>query len=389
MTRNYTLFAGMLLIVSSMSAMNNPYTVIGLKNLGASCYINAALQVAYAMTNVTQNIDLIDEKDQDGLVAEYADLTTQIKKNGVKCIEPSSFVGVMEHELKDRPGRQGDANEALRKLLESAADIKDVGNLYTTSLISRVYDDKSMDYMSEPRKEEHVALNLKVDPNSPTLEQCLENYFFKPSTERARVDEILVECDRRKRLEESQNYLVLSLDREEHSNDTTKTKYDRIDNPISFPLKDLSLKKYMVSQNNDKGTYELIGVIMHGGNGTGGHYTSFVKSGNQWIFCNDSVVTPVSQEDVEAIANRGYAKNKNMVATTFVYELSLARADYPAARELAPNSMFSTRPVKQVSTTPIKSSSTNTFVRTNRYQPQPRPKKKIVYTSRNRYIKRK
>ena len=54
---------------------------------------------------------------------------------------------------------------------------------------------------------------------------------------------------------------------------------------------------------NEK-TYELIGIIVHSGGATGGHYTVFVKDGTEWFWLNDSIHRKSSEREIEKIFTR-------------------------------------------------------------------------------------
>lgn len=98
----------------------------------------------------------------------------------------------------------------------------------------------------------------------------------------------------------------------------------RLENPTPFPLVGLNLGNYCESENPDAAQYELLGVIMHSGSGTGGHYVAYTRgivAGKlRWFLCNDKVVTPISDLDMTRIALRGYGSHKGFLPTTFLYK---------------------------------------------------------------------
>ena len=346
----------LLFVAANVAAMNEPYDVKGLDNIGNSCFINSAVQVMYGMTDLTNTILSLDDGIyKDGsLAAAYGNLIKEIKTKKTEEIDPTLFDILTWLELPDLAGRQCDAHEVIIKLLECLSRKSIIGPLYTQKLtdsISHFYTVASvstlynvpLNYVSGPRRESTQTLELKVPPSSQTLNQCLAAHF-QPSTELYTVNGNRVECARQKYLKETQNYLIISLDRLLHfTNSEGNPEFLRIGNPISFPLYNLQLKHYFGDQQDDKGPYELIGVIMHSsGNGTGnsGHFTSFVKSGNQWHFCNDKTITPINEEDLYSVTQRGYGDNKQMVATTLVYELGSARPQYPAAKRQPTHTTF-------------------------------------------------
>ena len=75
-----------------------------------------------------------------------------------------------------------------------------------------------------------------------------------------------------------------------------------------------------------RGTYDLILVIMHRGNGTGGHsilHMCVKATGN---LCNDEQITRITDQQMEQIAGRGYGIDQQTIPVLFVYERSEAVA---------------------------------------------------------------
>ncbi|KAI0036203.1 hypothetical protein K488DRAFT_76118 [Vararia minispora EC-137] len=92
---------------------------------------------------------------------------------------------------------------------------------------------------------------------------------------------------------------------------------DKLDKLVEFPLKGLDLTNYMpmplppgadrgqdVVATDDPRTqmppyrYDLYGVTNHFGSLSSGHYTAFVASRGQWLYCDDSRVAPSDAKDV-------------------------------------------------------------------------------------------
>ena len=75
---------------------------------------------------------------------------------------------------------------------------------------------------------------------------------------------------------------------------------------------------------------------MHSGSANCGHYTAYVKLGNQWYYCNDEKIVPINEDEVIKLAERGYGVNNNTLPTTLVYERTKTRAHYPEVRIIQP-----------------------------------------------------
>ena len=48
-----------------------------------------------------------------------------------------------------------------------------------------------------------------------------------------------------------------------------------------------------------------------------GHYTAYIRYGDQWYFADDSVITPITPQEMEKIAQQGYGTNQSHTVTTF------------------------------------------------------------------------
>ncbi|WOO79490.1 Ubiquitin carboxyl-terminal hydrolase 4 [Vanrija pseudolonga] len=87
--------------------------------------------------------------------------------------------------------------------------------------------------------------------------------------------------------------------------------WNKSETPVIFPLTNLDLSRY-VPVRQPTGTedlddprtqigpfkYDLYGVSNHMGTLSSGHYTAFVRSSDQWMFCEDSRVQPAREVDV-------------------------------------------------------------------------------------------
>ncbi len=330
---------------------NKVYIPKGLVNHRNACFINASLQALHA------SIDFASLALEHGyyhkrgsLSALLRECATQLRMTQSPSVHPAELhtsiythLGMGEHE-------QGDANECLATLLNhiTETDINDEYKQYRhkykgtqtqtmrTELSELFYvhirhlriDPQNDAFIGTKAPEQTIGLSLEVRPRDKNLSDCLNRYFQSQSEYFRSDPDTLIEGANRRFLEETQNYLFIMLDRKEGHRGQVGISYLKEDAYISFPLKKLDLSPYFLLREKNKGPYELIAVIMHCGNADGGHYTTYSKLGNQWYFCDDAAVTPVSEESITRISQQGSTENGS-VATTFVYELSSARPTYP------------------------------------------------------------
>jgi ubiquitin C-terminal hydrolase len=82
---------------------------------------------------------------------------------------------------------------------------------------------------------------------------------------------------------------------------------------IDFPIDTLDLSPFVSGYKPKSFVYELYGICNHIGNVHGGHYTAFVKRGEQWIHFNDTSVSiiPNIQELITPMAYCLFYRKKN------------------------------------------------------------------------------
>ena len=298
--------------------------------------MNAALQVLYAMEDITALVRTKGKMYKKGsLAAAYKNLVPQLTHRK-RAVHPKTLCTKGWKQLTMKPGTQGDAQEFLGEMLNCLSD-KDIlwstaknaatpvslKKLYTIPVASRLLEVSSSTHM--PRKEPTSYLTLPVHTGDTTLEQCIAGYFA-PELEKVRDPKTdkLVDTPRKRFLEGTPQYLILALNRTtyQYNQKTKQVHLTRHSNPLSFPLEGLSLKNYFEDTSKDQGPYELIGIIMHGGSATGGHYTSYVKAGNLWYYCNDTHIQSITQNQMHALAQRDCRTSSRTVPTTFVYKRS-------------------------------------------------------------------
>ncbi len=388
-----------------------------LKNIGSNCFMNAALQAVYAMQDITyllnqQNKDSVYKKDS--LAEAYTDLLPHFMHSDTDDdeIDPSTFCFRGWHQLNDDPCDQADANELLRELLECITykDVKDtkwplfarhdepndsdlaqypeelktdLAQLFYVFSESKAYADLGEVGFFESDKEVQYSpcLSLKVLPESRNINECLQS-FSQPSFDAVAIEGLgPVDGERHTFLQRTGRYVICSLDRKNFIRRTrgqAVPTFTRHENPISFDLYNQSFDRCFKDPSKSCGDYEVVSIIMHSGSANSGHYTAYVKAGNEWYYCNDETITPCSEQEVFKIGQLGYGANKNTLVTTLIYEHSATRPQYAPAHQPARSTSSSSTSTTNTRRTvqrrlPKNTSSSSSTTSTTRNAPNPQP----------------
>jgi ubiquitin carboxyl-terminal hydrolase 8 len=324
----------------------------GLSNLGNTCFLNSCIQILshtyelkYILKNVVNNTDNI-------IMNELNDLLILMWKHPVgTIISPNKFVNNMQKVAKIKNKElftgwiQNDMTEFLLFIIDS------IHNSISRSVEIQIFGeaDCELDNLAincyKMLKEVYIKeyseimdlfygiyVSYIIDEYGKTLSTTPIPYFILdlPACD---VDNIY-DCfniftkseylygenswfNDKTNLKENinkkilfwnfPNILILTFNR--FSSDGTQ----KIDNLIHFPLNNLDLNSYVCSYNKNQYIYNLYGVCNHYGGVYGGHYTSFVNNGKEWIHFNDESVEVISTTSI--VTNNAYCLfyRKNIV----------------------------------------------------------------------------
>ena len=88
---------------------------------------------------------------------------------------------------------------------------------------------------------------------------------------------------------------------------------EKVNNIISFPINDFQLNNYVLREKDQNIKYDLIGLINHYGSGKSGHFIAVCKKNDKWFQFNDS---DVSEFDSKNLINENnyclFYKKKNI-----------------------------------------------------------------------------
>eukprot|EP00931_Biecheleriopsis_adriatica_P055995 TRINITY_DN33195_c0_g1_i1.p1 TRINITY_DN33195_c0_g1~~TRINITY_DN33195_c0_g1_i1.p1 ORF type:complete len:528 (+),score=123.43 TRINITY_DN33195_c0_g1_i1:44-1585(+) len=327
--------------------------MVGLDNLGSTCYMNSSLQCLssipklrnYFLSERYMEAVNIRAKQTKGKLAKcFANLLKLMWKEQTVCVQPGEFrrqVGVFNEQFAS--DEQQDMPEFLEWMLQSLAEDvnraakappppapKEDGKAEDTA--DSTFEGAVQKYQ---RQEDSFIHDMFQGWLKSTVSCChpgcgFESMKFEPffkvelpiDDTPAASDDDLLECFRRyMECEEVDNWecsrckerrtgkkriefwtlpqiLVLQLKRFTIRNGN----FVRLNTPVTFPLESLQLGD-VVSGPCCESAYDCAGLCKHRGTyAYGGHYTSYVRSSEtaEWHFIDDELVRAVDASRVEA-----------------------------------------------------------------------------------------
>lgn len=329
---------------SPRTNVSNPKTVVGLRNLGNTCFMNAVLQALanlieftsyfkkaspfrplQAGSRVKTTLSRYKEENLE-LVEELRKVLCNLWKGSPNPVSPDSFFAVVCKMIPSFRGfQQQDAHEFLLYLLNNAhtellkgTPCIDKKTIVTETLGGLLQSEVTCLKCKRMSKKKEDFLDLSLDlPTTKNdrsdiccLTECLQNFIKVEELEKNEWY-LCEHCKRRepttKRfwLLQLPNVICIHLKRFRYNH----YNYTKVNTFVRFPIKDLDMNPYLL-ENPLQGPvetniYDLSGVVVHHGSGSrSGHYTSYSKRDGEWYDFNDGNVLRTNEEVI--VRTTGY-----------------------------------------------------------------------------------
>ena len=309
---------------------------LGLKNFGATCYLNSLFQQLFMIPTFYNDIfkfniyEKINEINLEENTIYQMQLTfTNLQKSIMPFYPPLSFIKSFKSAFNGEPIKltvQQDTDEFLSILcdkLEKEAKLFENENFLENSFKGKVTNEivsleKDYPYYSQT-EENFYSITLDIK-NHKNLEEALdayvkgeilegENKYFVEKYKKK------ISIKKRNSLKKIGNQIIIHLKRFEF--DFYTFQNNKLNDYLKFPMK-LNLKKWTraylrineVSEENNieeeekenlddnKMEYELTGILIHNGSSLqSGHYYSLIKTeDDKWYKFNDNEISEYNIE---------------------------------------------------------------------------------------------
>ncbi|CEF68436.1 Ubiquitin carboxyl-terminal hydrolase 21 [Strongyloides ratti] len=310
----------------------------GLVNLGNTCFMNSVLQALFHLPEmrnlftIDNVIKYINENNKFGtqgsITAVFTSLMDLFWTGKYRKIHPECFLVTFANQVNRRLADrcQQDAQEfqiylldalhedinyiSIRKsfrqnyngtnLFEDFNDYKKkveqfshskVNSLFNLRTVSTVVCSECM-YQSVTFEDSvQISVELPIQPQSTKLSECLSNHF---SVETLNDGWKCPKCDtirkstKTQRIWELPEILVIHKKRFAYVSGCC----DKNNVFVDFDINNFNVSSFVHEENvkNVRYLYDLYAVVNHMGTLNSGHYTSFVRSNDQWFECDDETV---------------------------------------------------------------------------------------------------
>jgi ubiquitin carboxyl-terminal hydrolase 8 len=281
--------------------------LIGLNNIGNTCYLNSALQLLINCTVLTKIILTTNFNNAKlnyikNFFINYFNSEIPICPNKLKIIvgqKSNKFMSfaqqdshefliylleILEEEFKNHFTNEEICKIKLKELISSLFDI---------GITSIIYSEETNEQSKTHINERILSLPIKKGDNI-TLNDCINDFLKVEKLDGdskwfSQKNNKNVVAYKRLILKRLPKYLIIHLKRFSYFSSSNKNnKVVKCD------------EKIIIEDRN----YDLRGIVYHSGTANGGHYISVIKLNGEWYLCNDGTITKL--DNIENYLNYGY-----------------------------------------------------------------------------------
>ncbi|XP_059475180.1 ubiquitin carboxyl-terminal hydrolase 34 [Neocloeon triangulifer] len=324
--------------------------LVGLANLGATCYMAACVQHVYMLREARAAV-LSAKPDaaakHAAALEELQRMFAYLLESERKAYNPRSFCRVyhMHHQPLNTAEQKDMAEffiDLVSKLEEMTPQLKRLVKRLFCGVLSNNFVSLDCEHVSR-NVEEFYTVRCQV-ADMRNLYESLDEVTVKDTLEGDNMY-TCSQCGRKVRAEKRACFKrlpkVLCFNTMRYTFNMLTMLKEKVNTHFSFPLRldmsgyvekhlmpqhhqDEKLKKEgdMEDENDEEEGYEyqLIGVTVHTGTADGGHYYSFIRASDKWFLFNDAEVKPFdsSQLATECFGGEMTSKTYDSVTDKFL-----------------------------------------------------------------------